>query len=205
MTREAADGVDEHRARIARDADPVVPERSPQTRLVEPQVADQRPHTQAHENRSRSDRAPIVRRAHCVSDFVQEAPCRCAGRQPERQPIGAGQRGAVACRGSLSTREGSAAPCQTRSRRSSPGRRRTRWPCKPTGKVPTKPVEKLVGAQTRSSNRIEPESPVKVLCTKAAARVTGRLATPYPDGTCTRWIAPASPCAWCGDPCIWNR
>jgi hypothetical protein len=26
-----------------------------------------------------------------------------------------------------------------------------------------------------------------------ATLITGRLATPYSDGTCTRWIAPASP------------
>src|ERR1700677_3031479 len=35
-----------------------------------------------------------------------------------------------------------------------------------------------------------------------ATLVTGRLATPYPDGTFTRWIAPASPGAPCGDPDI---
>ena len=33
-----------------------------------------------------------------------------------------------------------------------------------------------------------------------ATLVTGRLATPYPDRTFTRWIAPASPGAPCADP-----
>src|SRR4051812_21595127 len=35
-----------------------------------------------------------------------------------------------------------------------------------------------------------------------ATLVTGRLAMPYPDGTFTRWIAPASPGAPSGDPYV---
>jgi hypothetical protein len=67
---------------------------------------------------------------------------------------------------------------------------------------PRDPVEPLLAWFNAGVNEHKHDIAVMIegLGDTEARQASGRLATPYPDGTFTRWIVPVSPGAPCGGP-----